>query len=348
MKDPTSTLTLAAPDNEQLRWNRLAAKVDDEVGDSARVIHVMDREADDYKLFADIVGRESGFVVRLFRDRTLASSDRTNESPTKPSNKMFEAMESSPVQARREFEVSARPAKGSKQNQKIHPPRKARTASVEIRAGTVELKRSGCSDPALPKSLRLNAVLVRETEAPPGEAPVVWRLLTTESVNTPEQVERVIDIYRKRWTIEEFFKALKSGCAYEKRQLESRHALLNALAVFSAVAWRLLLLRWLDRNAHDSPAHAALSPSQVEALQAVAPRYQLKLPQRLTVHDALMAIARLGGHIRNNGSPGWMVLGRGFDRLLLIEQGFLAARESALNPEGPGDHQGERASCDQS
>ena len=39
----------------------------------------------------------------------------------------------------------------------------------------------------------------------------------------------------------------------------------------------------------------------------------------------MLAIAKLGGHISNNGDPGWIVLGRGLDRLLDIELGLAIA-----------------------
>ena len=39
----------------------------------------------------------------------------------------------------------------------------------------------------------------------------------------------------------------------------------------------------------------------------------------------MLAIAQLGGHIKNNGDPGWIVLGRGYDRLLMLEEGALLA-----------------------
>jgi hypothetical protein len=35
----------------------------------------------------------------------------------------------------------------------------------------------------------------------------------------------------------------------------------------------------------------------------------------------MLAIAALGGHIKNNGDPGWLVLGRGLHDLLLLELG---------------------------
>ena len=39
-----------------------------------------------------------------------------------------------------------------------------------------------------------------------------------------------------------------------------------------------------------------------------------------------LALAALGGHLRNNGPPGWIVLGRAYEKLLVLERGWLAAR----------------------
>jgi hypothetical protein len=49
------------------------------------------------------------------------------------------------------------------------------------------------------------------------------------------------------------------------------------------------------------------------------------LPADATVRQAMLAVARLGGHIKNNGEPGWAVLGRGFHKLLAREEGWIAA-----------------------
>ena len=52
------------------------------------------------------------------------------------------------------------------------------------------------------------------------------------------------------------------------------------------------------------------------------------LPARPTVRDAMLAIAALGGHVKNNGDPGWLVLGRGLHDLLLLELGWRAREEA--------------------
>ena len=57
-------------------------------------------------------------------------------------------------------------------------------------------------------SLTLQVVEVREVDPPAAEAPVVWRLVTTEPIDTEAQVAAVVDAYCQRWLIEEFFKAV--------------------------------------------------------------------------------------------------------------------------------------------
>ena len=130
---------------------------------------------------------------------------------------------------------------------------------------------------SLAASLRLHAVRVREVETHGDHEPVERRLLTTEPIESPADVERILDVYRTRWLIEEYFKALETGCAIQQRQLESKHALLNALALFIPIAWRLLRLRTLARGDAEAPATEALTAVQVEVLVATSKK-QNKLP----------------------------------------------------------------------
>jgi IS4 transposase len=101
---------------------------------------------------------------------------------------------------------------------------------------------------------------VWEVNAPVGTEPVEWRLMTTEPIDTDEQVLRIVDWYRTRWMIEEYFKALKTGCAFEQGQLASFHTLCVALALLAPMAWRLLLLRYLARELPTTAATVVLTP----------------------------------------------------------------------------------------
>jgi hypothetical protein len=172
--------------------------------------------------------------------------------------------------------------------------------------------------------LTLNVVRVWETSPTPGEPAVSWILYTTESIETAEQLLAIVDYYRSRWVIEEFFKALKTGCSIEKRQLESYHALSLALAVFLPIAWRLLLARSISRKIPNAPATTVASKVQLQLL-----RHKLELSALpKTAEAATLAIAKLGGHLKRNGPPGWLTLGRGLEALLLMEAGWRAAMEA--------------------
>src|SRR5262249_34052422 len=138
-------------------------------------------------------------------------------------------------------------------------------------------------------------VRVSEIDPPPDVEPVEWILFTNLPIDTPEAIADVVDHYRARWLIEEYFKALKTGCSLEERQLESLHALLNALALFVPIAWQMLALRAADRVNPDAPATSILSPRQVCILHALK---HLKLPSAPTVRQALLAVARMGGHLK--------------------------------------------------
>lgn len=118
---------------------------------------------------------------------------------------------------------------------------------------------------------------------------------------------------------------MKTGCQFERRQLESAHSLLNALAILAPVAWRLLLLRHLARAEPTSPAATALTTKQLEVLRPVSKK---PLRPKPNARDAMLAVAALGDHLKSNGDPGWLVLGRGMHDLLLLELGW-RAREQA-------------------
>lgn len=224
----------------------------------------------------------------------------------------------------REVKLSTRKKeKGSLKRQRF-PERKKRVAKFGFRAASVEIKRSWRAPASTSKSIELNVVHAYELDPPEGETPVDWKLFTSEPIETEADILKIIDIYRARWLIEEYFKALKTGCSYEKRQLESYQTLLNALVLLIPIAWQLLLMRYLSRNDENKPASQYFSKSEILILRKKA---DYKMPETPTVRDAYLAVAALGGHIKNNGAPGWLVLMRGFDKLLNLDIGYHLATE---------------------
>ncbi len=153
-----------------------------------------------------------------------------------------------------------------------------------------------------------------------------WLLFTTLPVDSEKQVATVVDNYRARWTIEEFNKALKTGCAYESREFESLHALLIVLAMSLPIACELLWLRSRARHDPDAPATEVVTTQQLKILRLLGSR---NVPSKATARDALWAIAGLGGHLKRNGEPGWLVLYRGMQTLLNYEAGFEAGLKAS-------------------
>lgn len=312
-----------AGDNELDHWRHLVDDVEERISNPWWAVHVMDRQADSYELLASMIERNY-FVVRA------AHADRVVHLPLEAKAKLRDAINRAPAVIEREVRLSPRRQKKDKGPQPKHlPVRKSRVARLAISAVPVTVKRPGCCSSNLAATLQLNVVRVFELDTPPGELPVEWLLLTNLPIGTPEQVAIVVDHYRCRWVIEEFNKALKTGCSYQQRHLESGRALLNALATLAPVAWRLLLLRYLAQHAPDASAAEVLTPTQVRVLVSI-PR--LKLRAHPTVREAMLAVASLGGHLKNNGEPGWQVLGRGFYDLLLLELGW-SARTAARRRE---------------
>jgi Transposase DNA-binding/Transposase DDE domain len=295
-------------DRESFRWQEGVDAAEDAVAGQAPIVHLMDREADSFSLFAHMVARNARFVVRIRANRKLGETE-----------KLFEHMSEMKHVITREVPISARSKQSSGGSRKVHPLRSARPATLHFAAGEIRLpvptprpKTEG----RLPDELVLRVVHVREKTPPAGCEPIDWKLITTEPIGKPSDIEAVVDFYRARWLVEEFFKALKSGCAMEKRQLESLDAMLNALAIFTPVAVEMLKLRYISRHAPNVSADQVLRPLQLKIL---AKKLRVQIPA--SALDAMLAVARLGGHLKRNGPPGWMVLGRGYTELLALEEG---------------------------
>ena len=319
----TAKRRLSDPSRESLRWQDAALLTGELLHNKAKAIHLMDREGDSYELFALLLEHEQNFVIRLGHDRRLEPGRGATASA-----KLYESLSQSPFFFEREIKLSARGKPNGSNKTTAFPARKRRIASLEVRAGRREIFINSAAPPHLPRSLLLNFVEVTEPNPPDDEPPVLWRLVTTEPIETADQVAAIIDAYRQRWIVEEFFKAVKTGCRYQQLQLETGRGLLIALAIESAIAWRMLLLRWIAHEKTGSSAANVLPKEQLELLIALS-KLETKRPlsEQPNVEDAMLEVARLGGHIKNNGPPGWLILRRGFDKLLTIHRGWSLANE---------------------
>jgi hypothetical protein len=309
------------PNRESLRWTSMMQQAGDMLETDA-AIHVMDSEADIFELLTALQRQQRRFIIRSCQDRLVEDGY------------LADAVERGTAMLTREVRLSRRSIHpGEPPASRRNPPRQGRQAKLTISSTQVSLKRPKTCTVEYPAFIPVNVVRVLETDPPEGEQPVEWILLTSEPVKSEAEVAAVVDGYRRRWVIEEYFKALKTGCAYESRELESVRTLSNLLGIVAVIAWRMLLLRTLHRESSASPATDVVEPELLEALaeRLKAIRERKPLPQSPTVTDLMNGIARLGGHITSNGPPGWQVLWRGYHDLLSWAAGYLRAKALAYS-----------------
>lgn len=275
------------------------------------VIHVMDQEADDFALFAELLAMKARFVIRGSADRRLV--------PSKPENVQDE-LDSGKSKLLRTVALVEKVDAHS--NEVL---RGERHAELRVRGAQLTLERPRHAQTKV-KSLTLNVVQVFEPKPPKGEEAIEWTLYTTESIDTLEEMAAVVDHYRARWRAEELFKALKTGCSFEERQLTDYDALVRALALFMPVAWLLLALRVLSRQSNPPKASVLFSDEDVAIVRWLADQRRRPLPKKPTVRDIMLAIAAVGGHLKRNGEPGWITIGRGYQDFLLARQAWRAAK----------------------
>jgi hypothetical protein len=301
---------------ESARWERVALHVARALPAGVQAIHVMDQEADDYDVLAALHAAGQRYVIR-------ASPQRRTSPSRLP---VRDVLAQQPALLFRTVALTPRSARESARTKGRHPVRTDREATLQVRWAAVTLPRLWRTTAATP-TLALWAVHVSEPAPPAGEVRIEWMLLTSEPVHTAADAALVVDHYRARWIIEEYCKALKTGCAFEKRQLTTFDGLVRALALFVPMAWQLLVLRHLGRAATPPPTGTHFEAEQLQLLRKLLARRRHTLPAHPTMRDAMLGIAALGGHITNNGPPGWIVMGRGLARFLEAQIGWQLARE---------------------
>lgn len=306
------------------RWGRLIKQSENRLKDMDEIVHVMDREADCYELFCQLVREDCSFVVRWCRNRVAKLSEEESEDWSKVEDLLAKAKT---TRLKREVRLSRRRKKTAPSSAKKTPPRQSRMASLRFASCELEFRKPATLPKKLgyPETLKLNVVHVYEPSPPEDVEPIEWVLLTNLAVKRARDVERVVDIYRQRWLIEEFFKALKTGCAYRKRNLTNRQSIFNTLASFIPIAWKALLMRQMARKA-TFPANRSLTELELEVLRAKAKKSGKTLGPHPTAQDVLLFIARLGGYRKSSGPPGWLTIMRGTEKFLSIVEGWKLAR----------------------
>jgi hypothetical protein len=298
-------------DRESRRWLDTAHAARTTLDQAACITVVADRESDIYAEWATLPCSKLHLLSRVMHDRSLADGGTLYEAAAKLS-----AADTRTIELR------------------TTPTRAARKATLSVRFGTVRLKRPlKAGVKGLPDAIQLTLVEAVELAPPQGAEPVHWRLLTTHQASKAADAWQIVDWYRRRWTIEQFFRVLKTqGFRIEDSQLDSADTLLKLIAVAAKAA--VITLQLVQARDGRSNLHAAVAfdTSQIEALAALQARYQASTPRQKNPHPfaslawAAWIIARLGGWdgYPSSRPPGPITFKHGLDYFQAFALGWAA------------------------
>ena len=300
-KKKENTYQVKQRKRESQVWGQLI----DQIGlpaDGVRFTHVMDRGADDFEVYCHLLQQRSDWVVRA------SKMNRKVRWPDGRETDLQEYLRQLPAAGVYDVPVPARPGQA------------ARTAQVEVRDGPVALPAPRQLSPWLRKQgiklITMWVVEVREIHPPKGSTPLHWVLYTSHAVTNLEQAQVIISYYKKRWLIEEFHKALKTGCSLEARQYQTSDRLEALTGMQSVVAVRLLQLKSVARTEPERPAEDVVPEKWITTLRVLRRK---ATPGAWTVREFYRQLAGLGGFLgrKCDGEPGWITIWRGFDKLAL-------------------------------
>ena len=303
-------------------WGRVVELVGPPA-EGVRFVHVFDRGADNLDVFCHCRAQRTDGVIRAAQwHRVVAEADldSTDERDGPQRLSLRAALAKRPLSGTYELSVGAT---------KDH---EARTARMQVRCVRVTIRRPKRRTKHQRQidfqELTQGVVETREVDPPKGVeplhrfdgTPVLWTSLPVTSFDDAWQI---IEDYERRWLIEEFHKAIKTGCRLEARQFREAHRLEAVAGFTSVLAMRLLPLKTVATTSPDLPAERVVPKIWLKMLGALRKR------KLTTVRDFFRHLAGLGGFLlrKRDGNPGWITLWRGLDKLLLAIRGYTAMNQ---------------------
>jgi hypothetical protein len=304
-KETSGAKRLRREDRESVIWGQVVNQVG-QAPPGVRYIHVFDRGGDQFELYCRISRTGAGWVGRA------AQLKRKIRAPQGTQMKLSAYLEQLPVAGTYTVELPA----NNKQP--------ARHATMEVRFGPVIMPRPKHASAWVKESgieeISMWVVEAREINPPKGVQAARWVLLTSEPVKSFNAAWTILGYYEKRWLVEEYHKALKTGCRLESRQYETAKRLEAITAVLSILAVRLLQLKMIARDDPQRPADQVVPHKWITMLQCLRKRVA---SASWTVREFYREMAKLGGFLgrKSDGEPGWITLWRGFEKLHLCLRG---------------------------
>jgi hypothetical protein len=299
----------ALVDKESARWLTTAEQAK-EVLAPARVITVInDREGDIYAHWARTPEANVHLLSRVMHDHAVVKGGTLRK-----------AIQHVPFAAKAVIDLPKR------------MDRRPRKAHLSLRFGCVAVRRpKNTTEEDLPESVMLHFVEVVEPHPPKGAKPLHWLLLTTHKVGVVADAWQIVAWYKRRWIIEQFFRAMKTkGLQIEDSQLETADRLMKLVAIAAKAATIVIQLVQARNGENGLPADLAFSAEETQALDAINKDLQGKTELQKNPHHnktlaaAAWVIAKLGGWsgYASHKPPGPITFHNGLARFQALAAGW--------------------------
>jgi hypothetical protein len=299
----------ATADKESQRWLDTTTRASEVLAAANSITVVSDQESDFYEHFARRP-TNTHLIVRACQNRKIKRSEDT-------STLLFTFVDGLPEAGRYSVTIPAAPG------------RKERVADLALRFSPVELcKPLHGAASNLADTITLTLIDVREVSPLEGGEPVHWRLLTTHTVTSLAEARRIVDLYRMRWSIEEFFRTLKTaGFDIEEADIGDPQVMIKFVAAATIAAVTVMQLVKARDGTTDRQLADAFEPDDQPILEALSAKLEGRTARQQNPHPkgslafAAWVIARLGGWDGYYGKPGPKTMRWGLDDFRRIKLG---------------------------
>jgi hypothetical protein len=300
-------------EKESARWlegYQLACEVQQSCPETL-VVSVADREGDIHEWCLEarqrLPGARAACIIRAKGHRRLAKETAPRD--------LWEDMQQARAAGHLTVDLTRQPGR---------PPRPA-TLSVAVKRVTfIGARRPGGRLPPV----EVVAVYTKECHPPSGEEPIAWLLLPSLPVADFPSACTVVQWYRCRGEIERLFRVLKQGCQIEPLRLQTAQRLLNAIALYLIVAWRIHSITMVGRAYPDVPCEVVFEPREWHTIYTM--QHHRAPPQAPpSLRETVRGLAQLGGFLARtgDGEPGIQAIWQGYQRL----HEFISALETHRN-----------------
>jgi hypothetical protein len=296
-------------EKESQRWIETAARVGEVLAAANSITLVSDRESDIFEHFA-CRPRNVHLIVRACQNRNI-------DTELQGRTALFSFIDGLAQAGRFTTKIPAAPG------------RSERVAELAVRFSPIELRRPVNGAAAyLPRTIGVTLIDVRETVIPADGPPLHWRLLTTHTANNLDEARRIAGLYRMRWTIEEYFRTLKTaGFDIEDADIGVPEVMIKFVTAASVAAVTVMQLVKARDGTTDQKLSDAFEPDDQPVIEALSTSLEGKTERQKNPHAkgslafAAWVIARLGGWTGYYGKPGPKVMRRGLEAFRQIKYG---------------------------